>query len=188
MTSSYLTTQPIAWNDASHVWRVTRSAAGRRLRLRHSRRRPTSGGYPASVAGPATRDHSPYDSSADGASGALVTFVGIVRADACAGAGKSRRVRALDYEAHREMAERQLERLVDAAKQHWPLDMVRIQHRLGIVGAGEAGVVVAVAAPHRAEAYAASQFLIERLKRDVPIWKRELYDDGTSRWVGHADV
>ena len=114
--------------------------------------------------------------------------MGIVRADACAGAGKSRRVRALDYEAHREMAERQLERLVDAAKQHWPLDMVRIQHRLGIVGAGEAGVVVAVAAPHRAEAYAASQFLIERLKRDVPIWKRELYDDGTSRWVGHADV
>ena len=115
----------------------------------------------------------------DGAGGALVTFVGIVRADACAG----QRVRALDYEAHREMAERQLGRLVDEAKRRWPLDTVRIQHRLGIVEAGEASVVVAVAAPHRAEAYAASQFLIEHLKREVPIWKRELYDDGTSQWV-----
>ena len=124
------------------------------------------------------------DVAANDASGALVTFVGIVRADTCA----SRRVRALDYEAHREMAERQLERLVDAAKRRWPLDAVRIQHRLGIVEAGEASVVVAVAAPHRAEAYAASQFLIERLKRDVQIWKRELHDDGTSHWVGHADV
>ena len=124
------------------------------------------------------------DVAAHGLSGALVTFVGIVRADVCAG----RRVRALDYEAHREMAERQLERLVDATKQRWPLDTVRIQHRLGIVEAGEASVVVAVAAPHRAEAYAASQFLIEQLKRDVPIWKRELYDDGTSRWVDHADL
>ena len=119
------------------------------------------------------------DVAAHGLSGALVTFVGVVRADACAG----RVVRALDYEAHPDMAEQQFDRLVDEAKRRWPLDAVRIQHRLGIVEAGEASVVVAVAAPHRAEAYAASQFLIEGLKREVPIWKRELYDDGTSRWA-----
>ena len=119
------------------------------------------------------------DAATEATSGALVTFVGVVRADVCAG----RRIRALDYEAHREMAEQQLERLVQDAKRRWPLDAVRIQHRLGVVEAGKVSVVVAVAASHRAEAYAASQFLIERLKREVPIWKRELYDDGTSRWA-----
>ena len=119
------------------------------------------------------------DVAAHGLSGALVTFVGMVRADARAG----RVVRALDYEAHPDMAEQQFDRLVDEAKRRWPLGAVRIQHRLGVVEAGEASVVVAVAAAHRAEAYAASQFLIEGLKREVPIWKRELYDDGTSRWV-----
>ena len=105
--------------------------------------------------------------------------MGVVRPDARPG----RTVRALDYDAYPLMAERQLDQLVDMAKTRWPLDAVHLQHRLGVVEVGQISVVVVVAAPHRAEAYAASQFLIEQLKHRVPIWKRELYDDGTSQWV-----
>lgn len=111
--------------------------------------------------------------------GALVTFVGIVRADHIGG----RTVRALCYEAYTEMAEQEIGRLVAEGAARWPLDAVRIQHRLGLVEVGQISMVMAVAAQHRADAYAASQFLLERLKRQVPIWKRELDEDGTSRWA-----
>ena len=111
--------------------------------------------------------------------GALVTFVGIVRGDWQG----SRQVLALFYDAYAEMAERQVERLVAEARAHWSLEMAVVQHRLGLVEAGGISVIVVVAAQHRAEAYAASQFLIERIKHEVPIWKREQYDDGTSQWI-----
>ena len=111
--------------------------------------------------------------------GAVVTFVGVVRADR----DGRRAVKALCYEAYAEMAEPLLHRLVGEARTRWTLDGVQLQHRLGLVEAGQLSVVVVVAAQHRAQAYAASQFLIERIKRDVPIWKREQYDDGTSQWT-----
>ena len=114
--------------------------------------------------------------SADGC-GAAVTFVGVVRGDR----HEDRRVRALYYEAYPEMAERQIDRAIAEAHARWSLNGVQLQHRLGLVEVGQISVVIVVAAQHRALAYAASRFLIEEIKREVPIWKREYYDDGTSR-------
>ena len=111
--------------------------------------------------------------------GALVTFVGMVRGDWQG----SRQVRALFYDAYAEMAERQVERLVAEARARWSLEAAVVQHRLGVVEVGGISVIVVVAAQHRAEAYAASQFLLERIKHEVPIWKREQYDDGVSQWT-----
>ena len=106
--------------------------------------------------------------------GAVVTFVGIVRADW----DGRQAVQALSYEAYPEMAEALIDQLVQDARARWALDGVEVRHRLGLVEAGRISVVVVVAAQHRAEAYAASQFLIERIKRDVPIWKRAQCDIG----------
>ena len=116
--------------------------------------------------------------------GAVVSFVGVVRADWHG----SRRVRALFYEAYAEMAERQIQRLIDGAKARWWLAAVEVQHRLGLIEAGQISLVVMTASLHRAEAYAASQVLIEQIKQEVPIWKRELYDDGTAQWVACAPL
>lgn len=116
--------------------------------------------------------------------GAVVTFVGIVRADREGG----RTVKALSYEAYVEMAECQIDRLVAEVQARWPLEAVQIQHRLGFVEVGQIGVVIVVAAQHRAEAYAASRFLMEGIKHQVPIWKREFYSDGTSRWAMHSPL
>ena len=84
------------------------------------------------------------------------------------------------------MAEPLIHRLVDEAKTRWSLEGMQVQHRLGLVEVGQISVVVVVAAQHRAQAYAASQFLIERIKYDVPVWKREHYDDGASQWMTGA--
>ena len=123
---------------------------------------------------------------AHGGCGAVVTFVGLVRADQ----DGRHVVRALCYEAYPEMAEALIHRLANEAQTRWSLGGVQVQHRLGLVEIGQISVVVVVAAQHRAQAYAASQFLIERIKHDVPVWKREQYDDATSQWSGaaHADV
>ena len=65
----------------------------------------------------------------------------------------------------------------------WPVERVCLLHRLGIVPPAEASVVVGVATPHRADAFAACRFLIDTLKQQVPIWKREVYADGSTEWV-----
>lgn len=117
---------------------------------------------------------------AHGRCGALVSFVGLVRGDQPGG----RRVRALEYAAYVEMAESQLHRLVTEVTARWSVETVQLRHRLGFVEVGQISVVVIVTAQHRAEAYAASQLLIDHLKHRVPIWKREQYEDGTSAWVG----
>ena len=114
--------------------------------------------------------------------GAVVTFVGVVRADQ----DGRHVVRALFYEAYPEMAERRIQRLVSEANARWSLGGVAVWHRLGLVEAGQISVAIVVAAQHRAQAYAASQFLVERIKHDVPIWKCEHYDDGSSQWTAGA--
>ena len=116
-------------------------------------------------------------------SGALVSFAGIVRPDR---RPDGRGVAALFYDAYVEMAEAQVENLAAQAKAQWAVDAVQVRHRLGWVYVGQTGVLILVAGRHRDEAYAASRFLIERIKHDVPIWKREHYDDGTSQWVACA--
>ncbi|HEV8629875.1 MAG TPA: molybdenum cofactor biosynthesis protein MoaE [Thermoanaerobaculia bacterium] len=108
--------------------------------------------------------------------GAQVLFVGTVR-DRHAG----RPVARLTYTAYRSMAERRLRQLAAELEQKHGA-RVAIVHRLGTLAPGEASVVIAAAAPHREAAYAASREALERLKREVPVWKREHYADGAVSW------
>jgi molybdopterin synthase catalytic subunit len=109
--------------------------------------------------------------------GGIVTFTGTVRDGT-----RGKRVLRLEYEAYREMAERKLAEIGEAvAREHGA--EVAIVHRVGVLVPGDAAVVIACAAPHRTAAFRACEACIERLKKDVPIWKREVYEDG-SEWVG----
>ncbi|HXT19242.1 MAG TPA: molybdenum cofactor biosynthesis protein MoaE [Thermoanaerobaculia bacterium] len=108
--------------------------------------------------------------------GAIVTFVGTVR-----DRHDGRPVARLTYSAYRPMAERRLAALAGELEERHRA-RVAIVHRLGTLDPGEASVVIAVAAPHREAAYAASRECLERLKREVPVWKREHYRDGSARW------
>jgi molybdopterin synthase catalytic subunit len=117
------------------------------------------------------------DAVASPASGGLVTFTGVVR-----DATRGKRVVRLEYEAYPGMAERKLEEIGGAVAAEHGAD-VAIVHRVGVLLPGEAAVVIACAAPHRTAAFRACEACIERLKKDVPIWKREVYEDG-SEWVG----
>lgn len=109
--------------------------------------------------------------------GGIVTFTGTVR-----DRSRGRRVIRLEYEAYTGMAERVLARIgEEVGRQHGAA--VAIVHRVGVLAPGEAAVVIACAAPHRTPAFRACEACIERLKADAPIWKREVFDDG-SEWVG----
>ncbi|HRX84584.1 MAG TPA: molybdenum cofactor biosynthesis protein MoaE [Phycisphaerae bacterium] len=88
----------------------------------------------------------------------------------------------LDYEAYDDMALRQMNALADEAHQRWPLGAIALIHRTGSVAVGEPSVLIGVASAHRAEAFAACRWLIDTLKRDVTIWKREVWSDGASTW------
>lgn len=110
--------------------------------------------------------------------GAVVLFLGTTR-ELTAG----RQTVALDYEAYNEMAERQLAALEAEARRRWPVIECNITHRLGRVPPMEASVAIAVSTPHRRDAFEAGQWLIDSLKHDVPIWKREQWSDGTQEWV-----
>ncbi|MEM8865093.1 MAG: molybdenum cofactor biosynthesis protein MoaE [Planctomycetota bacterium] len=112
------------------------------------------------------------------AAGAVVLFLGITREFT-----DDRQTTQLSYEAHASMAETQLERLEHAARERWPLVECQIVHRLGEVPLAEASVAIVASSPHRADAFEAGRWLIDELKRDVPIWKREHYADGTTEWV-----
>ena len=109
--------------------------------------------------------------------GAVVTFVGNVRGDS-----RGNSVRALVYEAYGSMAIRQMEGLADEAARRWPDVETAIVHRVGTLQVGEVSVVIAVAAPHRGQAFDASEWLIDELKRTVPIWKKEIYTEGEA-WI-----
>lgn len=112
------------------------------------------------------------------AAGAVVLFLGTTR-----GLTDGRETAALDYECYPEMARAKLAELADTAGRRWPLVAAAIVHRLGRLEVGEASVAVAVSAAHRQPAFEAGQWLIDALKECVPIWKRELWADGTSEWV-----
>ena len=92
----------------------------------------------------------------------------------------------LEYEGYEAMALKEMHRLADEAAARWPIERLCIVHRLGVVPPAEASVVVGVATPHRAEAFEACRYLIDTLKQQVPIWKREVYADGTTEWVEGA--
>lgn len=109
--------------------------------------------------------------------GAIATFLGTVR-----GTNDGRRVLHLDYEVHESMALRQFALLAEALRAGHAVHSVAIHHRRGRVEVGNLSVAIAVAAPRRRPALAACAAAIERLKRDVPIWKKEVFPDG-HRWV-----
>ncbi len=109
--------------------------------------------------------------------GGIVTFTGTVRDHT-----RSRKVLRLEYEAYQAMAERKLAEIGEAVGSAHGA-RVAIVHRVGVLAPGEAAVVIACAAAHRAEAFRACEACIDRLKREVPSWKREIYADG-SAWVG----
>lgn len=110
--------------------------------------------------------------------GAVVLFLGTVRE-----LTGERRTVALDYECYPQMAERKLAELEAEARAHWPIIECAIVHRLGHLELGEASVAVAVSTPHRHDAFAAGQWLIDTLKEVVPIWKQENWADGSQEWV-----
>jgi molybdopterin synthase catalytic subunit len=126
---------------------------------------------------PDTRYDGSRDAARDGdaavGSGAIVTFTGLVRDH-----NQGRRVRFLEYEAYVPLAVRALSLIVEETQTAWPAVRVAIHHRVGRLDVGEASVIIAAMSPHRADAFAACRYAIERVKQIVPIWKREHFEGG----------
>jgi len=107
--------------------------------------------------------------------GGTCVFLGTVRTDDD--------VTAIDYSAYEPMASAEIERMLAEAQTQWPAARVMLQHRLGEIPVGEASIAIAAAAPHREDAFAACRFVIEEVKKRLPIWKKELHADGSPTWV-----
>lgn len=112
--------------------------------------------------------------------GGIVSFFGATREETDMEHGPLQR---LDYEAYKDMAAAQMHNLAASAMHRWGVGRVVILHRVGSVGVSEVSVAIAVAAPHRAESFESCRWLIDTLKRDVPIWKKDVFADGFARWV-----
>lgn len=110
--------------------------------------------------------------------GAVVTFLGTVR-DLTDG----KLTVALDYEAYPGMAEKKLAEIEQDTRERWPVGDIALVHRLGHLEVGEVSVAVVVSCPHRAQAFEACRYAIDRLKELVPIWKKENWVDGSTEWV-----
>ncbi|HKV84420.1 MAG TPA: molybdenum cofactor biosynthesis protein MoaE [Ktedonobacterales bacterium] len=109
--------------------------------------------------------------------GGIVTFAGVVRDNA-----RGKRVRYLEYDVYPEMAEQEMARIAAEVERRWQTNRVAIVHRIGRMEIGECSVVVIVACAHRAEAFEACRYAIDTLKSTVPIWKKEVAEDG-EEWV-----
>jgi molybdopterin synthase catalytic subunit len=112
--------------------------------------------------------------------GAVTTFLGLVRDH-----NQGRKVTHLVYEAYEPLAVKALDRIVAEATEHWPSVRLAIHHRTGRLEIGEASVAIAAASAHRADAFAASRYAIERIKQIVPIWKHEYFEGGDT-WIEGA--
>ena len=113
--------------------------------------------------------------------GAVVLFHGVARNHS-----EGRRVVALEYDAHVSMAEKKLREVAEEVRRRFPITDIAVHHRTGRLAIGEASLLVAVASPHRREAFAAAEYAVDRIKETVPIWKKEIWEDGDGDWVaGH---
>jgi len=112
--------------------------------------------------------------------GAIATFTGTTRVHS-----RGRTVTHLDYEAYEGMAEKAMAEIAEALRARYELCGIAIHHRIGRVGIGETSVVIAVSAPHRADALAACREAIDELKERVPLWKKEVYSGG-EEWIGRG--
>lgn len=110
-------------------------------------------------------------------SGGIDVFIGTVRS-----ATQGRKVVQLEFEAYGRMAEKEMKKLAENAMKQWPLHNVIIHHRTGILTVGETAVIIAVSAAHRDAAFSACRYIIDTLKQTVPIWKKEIFEDGET-WV-----
>ena len=110
--------------------------------------------------------------------GGTCVFLGTVRSGP-----EEQGVTAIEYSAYEAMVEAEFGRLLSDAGARWPEARIAVRHRLGVIPSGEASIAIAAAAPHRAEAFEACRFVIEEVKRRVPVWKKELRVDGTETWV-----
>jgi molybdopterin synthase catalytic subunit len=115
--------------------------------------------------------------------GGIAVFLGTTRGEH---KPDVRKLIALDYEAYVEMADGQLLDLAKRARERWPIIYLAIIHRTGRVGLGEPSVVIAVSTPHRAEAFEACRWIIDTLKSEVAIWKKEVWEDGSGSWSGET--
>jgi len=107
--------------------------------------------------------------------GGTCVFLGTVRNDAD--------VTGIDYSAYEPMAFEEIERILSEAQAQWPDTRVMLQHRLGLIPVGEASIAIAAAAPHRDDAFAACRYVIEEVKKRLPVWKKELSANGSASWV-----
>ncbi|MGE5209390.1 MAG: molybdenum cofactor biosynthesis protein MoaE [Alphaproteobacteria bacterium] len=122
------------------------------------------------------RDH-------DGDAGAMVEFWGVVRR-----LEAGREIEGIDYEAHREMAGHQLERIAKNAGEKFKLNLVIVHHRIGFIAVGEPSLFLRVASPHRGDGFRASQWIVDELKKSVPIWKRPRFKNQSFRSASHSEA
>jgi molybdopterin synthase catalytic subunit len=118
--------------------------------------------------------------SDDGGYGAVTTFTGVVR-----NSNLNRRVTHLEYEAFEPLAVKAMEQICDEAAREWPGVRLAVHHRIGRLAIGEASIVIAAASAHRAQAFAACRYVIERVKQIVPVWKHEFFEGGEV-WIEGA--
>ncbi|WP_423128209.1 molybdenum cofactor biosynthesis protein MoaE [Gaoshiqia sp. Z1-71] len=123
-----------------------------------------------------------FDDFRDPNSGAVVLFSGEVRDN-----NNGKPVIRLEYEAYEPMAEKMIGQILDEATAKWKLNKAVCIHRLGPVAISACAVVVITGSAHRAAAYEANHYIIDRVKNEVPIWKHEFYTDGTSEWGRNCD-
>ncbi len=118
------------------------------------------------------------ESVMDEDAGGIVLFVGTIRNQT-----NGKKVKGLEYEVYRPMAERQIAKLEKEIRKRWPIKSIRLVHREGKLKVGEISVVVAVSAAHRGEAFDAARYAIDRIKESFPIWKREKFRGGRYAWA-----
>jgi len=119
----------------------------------------------------------------DDSAGGTVLFVGTVR-----NKSETKKVRGLEYEVYRDMAERKMLEIEEKARSRWAVKKIVTVHRTGKLRVGDVSVAVAVSAEHRREAFEACRFVIDSIKRTAPIWKRELHQNGEQAWVKGSPI
>jgi molybdopterin synthase catalytic subunit len=115
--------------------------------------------------------------------GAVVDFWGVVRL-----IEDGREIDGIHYDAHRRMAEHQLKRIAEQAGEQFGLNLVRVHHRIGFIQVGEPSLFLRVASPHRTEGFRASQWIVNELKKRVPIWKRPRFKSGSYRHTSRSQA
>ncbi|HEV2018605.1 MAG TPA: molybdenum cofactor biosynthesis protein MoaE [Gemmatimonadaceae bacterium] len=110
--------------------------------------------------------------------GAISLFVGTVRE-----VNNGRSVSGIEYSAYKSMADAELERILDEAEERFGVSGLVVEHRIGLLGLGDVSVAIAAAHPHRAPALDCTRYVIDEIKKRVPIWKKEHYADGTREWI-----